>query len=96
MDQRIVDAVTRSGAPDSLSDRELELATEPLTRSPVPRPVRAWVRYGDEAIAVDAEAVAWTEYAVAIRWSTADGEHRAWVWASAVRGRPAGPPGGAR
>jgi len=36
---------------------------------------------------VDAMAVAWSEFAVAIKWESPDGEHHAWVWGSAVRAR---------
>lgn len=43
---------------------------------------------GPVAVKVDAEAVAWTGRAVAIRWTMASGaEHKAWVWASAVEPR---------
>lgn len=73
--------------PETLSPLELDLATEPLTRTPVGRLVRAWVRFGGVPLLIEAEAVAWTEHAVAIRWRSPEGEHRAWVWASAVRGR---------
>jgi hypothetical protein len=65
--------------PDTLSPTELQLDKEPLTRRPVARPVKAWVRYGAVPLFVEAEAVAWTEHAVAIRWRTPEGEHRAWV-----------------
>ncbi len=86
MDQRILDTLMRDHAPESLTDLELELATEPLTRAPHARPVKVWVRYGPTPVLVDAEAVAWTDHAIAVRWTTpAGGEHRAWVWASAVR-----------
>ena len=85
MDQRILERHMAEHEPLSLTDDELELKTEPLTRAPVPRPVRAWVRYGTLAVKVDAEVVAWTERAVAIRWKRPDGHpQRAWVWASAV------------
>lgn len=88
MDARILQRVMQETAPHSLSTEELELDREPLTRSPIPRPVAAWVRYAAAAIFLDAEAVAWTPTAVAIRWTTPAGEeHRAWVWASAVRPR---------
>lgn len=75
----------RDHTPVSLADRELELGRLPLTRTPRPVPVRAWVHYDSIALQVDAEVVAWTPRAVAIRWMTPQGaEHRAWVWASAV------------
>lgn len=88
MNARISEREAAGQAPLSLTPDELELATEPLTKTPVPRPVRAWVRFGPVAIKVDAEAVAWTSRAVAIRWTMPSGaEHRAWVWSSAVEPR---------
>lgn len=88
MDARIAEREVEGLEPFTLTPAELELATQPLTRAPVPKAVRAWVRFGPHAIKVDAEAVAWTERAVAIRWMTPSGvEHKAWVWASAVETR---------
>ena len=85
MDARIADRIMRSGEPLSLSKPELQLDVLPLTKTPIPEQVRAWVRYPLAAIQVDALAVAWTPRAVAIRWhGPDDAEHRAWVWASAV------------
>lgn len=73
------------GVPQTLTDRELELEVQPLTRTPVPVRARAWVRYASGAIKLDVDIVAWTPRAVAVRWKTPAGEeHRAWVWASAV------------
>ena len=88
MNARITESETRGHAPVSLTTEELELTTQPLTRTPIPKPVRAWVHFGPVAVKVDAETVAWTDRAVAIRWTMASGaEHRAWVWASAVEPR---------
>lgn len=88
MDARIAERIMAEREPSTLTDRELERDEEAVTRTPLPRSVVAWVRYGEDAIRVDAEAVAWTAYAVAIRWTTPAGkEHRAWVWSSAVRAR---------
>lgn len=84
MDARIAERIMSSGAPLSLSNAELELDVQPLTRTPKPHAVRAWVRYPEAPLKVDAEAVAWTPRAVAIRWPGPSGEHRAWVWVSAV------------
>lgn len=85
MDVRVVEKVMRSGEPLSLSPVELQLDVMPLTRTPVPEQVRAWVRYPAAAVLIDALAVAWTPRAVAIKWPGPDAtEHRAWVWASAV------------
>jgi len=86
MDERIVERVTAETEPQSLKSSELELDTELLVRPDRAVPVRAWVRYGDVPLSVEAEAVAWTPRAVAIRWKTPGGTvHKAWVWASAVR-----------
>jgi len=75
------------GRPDTLSALELELDSEPITRPPTARGVKVWVRYGTVPVIVDAEAVAWTAFAVAVRWPAPDGQtHKAWVWAAAVRG----------
>src|SRR5690348_11325515 len=82
--QRILEVVARDTEPQTLKSEELDLAHEPLTRTPVPRPVRAWVRYGETPILVDAEMVAWTSRAAAVRWRVGEVEHRAWVWGSAV------------
>ena len=87
MDARIAEGIMRGKTPETLTPSELDLDREPLTRTPVSRPVKAWVRYAGVPLLVDAEAVAWTEFAVAIRWLSPDGEHRAWVWTSAIRPR---------
>lgn len=87
MDARILQSVAAKGELQTLTDTELEFTTEPITRTPVPRPVSAWVRFGTIPIRVDAEAVIWTRYAVGIRFTVDAIEHRTWVWASAVSGR---------
>jgi hypothetical protein len=84
MSERADQTVMRDGVPDSLTSTELELKSEPLTRTPRPLPVYAWVRYGKIGIRVKARAVAWTAKAVAVEWDAPQGSHRAWVWASAV------------
>lgn len=82
---RVNDMIMRDSTPSSLTDPELELDRFPLTRTPVPERVRVWIRYRDAAIRIDAELIAWTPRACAVRWKTSTGEqHRAWVWASAV------------
>jgi hypothetical protein len=55
-------------------------------------PVTAWVSHRvlyDEAQLIDAEAIAWTEGAVLIRWTPAHTIHPShlWVYAAAVRRR---------
>ncbi len=85
MDQRAIEAIVRDRSPSNLKSVELELERYALTIPPQPVPVRAWVRYGDVPLRVEAEAWRWTERVVAIVWTVPGGkEHRAWVWASAV------------
>ena len=86
--QRANEIVMRDSKPQNLKTRELQLDKYALTIPPAPVPVVAWVRYGDVPLRVDALAVKWTERAIAIRWDTPQGEHSAWVWASAVERRP--------
>lgn len=79
-------------APTSLHRNELDLEHEPLTGTAAgPRRgvgSRPWVRYGGRAVNVRGVATAWRSRVVAVKWPTPDGgEHRAWVWASAVRMR---------
>lgn len=85
MDARILARIVAGGPLQSLTDAELELDKEPLTRDPRPKPVRAWVRFGATPALVDAEACSWTANAVAIRFLIGETQYRAWVWASAVR-----------
>ncbi|MFG6402677.1 MULTISPECIES: hypothetical protein [unclassified Microbacterium] len=84
MDERILERLAREGPLQSLSDNELELTRLPMTKDPRPSTVTAWVRFGQSPTRVQAEAVAWTPRAVAIRFTVAGRELRAWVWASAV------------
>jgi len=90
VDRRMSDSIARrimeSGPPLSLGSEELALDRVPLTRTPEPLQVRVWVRYPGGPLQVDAEAVAWTTRAVAVRWKCDDDVHKAWVWASAVEG----------
>jgi hypothetical protein len=84
MGESIVLRIMESADPQSLGMQELELNEQPLTKTPRPHRVRAWVRYNDRPLQVDAEAVAWTPRAVAVRWDAGDEVHKAWVWSSAV------------
>ena len=84
MDDRILARTAASGPLQSLTDAELALDREPFTRDPRPKPVKAWVRFGAVPALVDAEVCSWTSNAVAIRFTIAGTEYKAWVWASAV------------
>jgi hypothetical protein len=53
MDARIAESIMRTGEPDTLDSKQLDLAHEPLTHSPEPQPARAWARYGEQSIEVD-------------------------------------------
>jgi hypothetical protein len=58
MGARVNETIMRGAEPESLTTAELALDSEPLTRTPVPRPVKAWVRYGNIPIQVDAVVTA--------------------------------------
>ncbi len=83
-EKRTDEIIMRDYQPQNLKTRELQLEVYALTIPPKPVPVRAWVRYGEIPVLVDACAVKWTERVVAIQWETPNGTHKAWVWASAV------------
>ena len=85
----ILRGVALAGTAQSLSPRELGLGEEPVTRAALALPVWAWVRYGETPIRVEAEVVAWTEHAGAVRWLVPGlGVHKAWVWSGAIEPRP--------
>ncbi|TFV82151.1 hypothetical protein E4V99_14650 [Microbacterium sp. dk485] len=84
MDDRILERVSRDGPLQTLTPDELELEEHPLTITPRPEPVRAWVRFGDTPVRVDAEALRWTPRAIGIPFRVGERELRTWVWASAV------------
>ena len=57
----------------------------PLTIDPQPhRELKAWVRFGDTPVRVDAVAARWTADAVGIVFFVGEKEHRSWVWNGAV------------
>jgi len=85
MDSRIAERIMRSGQPQSLTRAEQQRDEVPITHDPRPNAVRAWVRYPDGPVEVDARAVMWTSRAVGIVWDGPDGiEHRSRVWIGAV------------
>ncbi|SFS17476.1 hypothetical protein SAMN04487846_3568 [Microbacterium sp. cf046] len=84
MKRRITEMLLRP-KPVTLTDAELDIENDPVTRADRPVRVRAWVRYPEPVARLEGRAVAWTTRAVKLQWETADGERReAWVWASAV------------
>lgn len=84
MDDRILERTAAGGPLQSLTPQELELDRLPLTITPTPERVRAWVHFGEVAVRVDAEALRWTPRAIGIRFSVGDRPMKTWVWASAV------------
>lgn len=83
VDHRV--SVARDAKLQTLSPLELRLDETPLTIDPKPRRrVKAWVRFGDVPVRVDAIASRWTADAVGIVFTVDGREHRCWVWSSAV------------
>ncbi|WP_340638584.1 hypothetical protein [Microbacterium protaetiae] len=85
IDTKILDRVSGDGPLQSLTPAELALDREPLTIDPSPsRRVRAWVRFGDTPIRVEAVACRWTAQAVGIEFEAAGKRVRCWVWQGAA------------
>ena len=83
--ERILQTVARDQQLQSLTPVELRLDEVPLTVDPRPRrQVKAWVRFGETPVRVDAVAARWTPDAVGIVFRVDDVEHRCWVWVGAV------------
>lgn len=83
---RAILSAAHAGPLQSLSDRELALRETPVTVYPhaaQPR-VRAWVRFGPEAVRVDAKVVRSTPAAAGIEFRAGDQTFRCWVWGNAV------------
>jgi hypothetical protein len=84
IDPAMNDLLTRP-KPISLTPAEVGAATVNVPEVDTPLEVLAWVRYPETAVQVRARAVAWTDRAVWVEFTThAGATHRAWVWASAV------------
>lgn len=77
----------KHGPLQSLTDREMGIREQPLTIYPhaLQRRVRAWVRFGPEAIRVDAKLVRSTPLAAGIEFRADDQTFRCWVWGNAVQ-----------
>lgn len=79
-------AAARSGPLQSLTERELDLRQQPLTVYPhaLQRRVQAWVRFGPEAVRVDARLVRSTPAAAGIEFRAGEQTFRCWIWGNAV------------
>ncbi|MFS0867456.1 hypothetical protein AB3M83_09000 [Microbacterium sp. 179-B 1A2 NHS] len=85
MNERAVEVVARGAQLQSLTALELRLDEVPLTVDPRPRRrVKAWVRFGETPVRVDATAARWTPDAVGIVFMIGGEEYRCWVWSGAV------------
>lgn len=77
-------AAAKHGPLQSLTDRELDVREQPVTIYPAPKRVRAWVRFGPEAVRVDAKLVRSTPLAAGIEFRAEQKTFRCWVWGNAV------------
>lgn len=85
MNERALQVTARDSPLQSLSPEELRLDEVPLTVDPKPRRrVKAWVRFGETPVRVEAVAARWTPSAVGIVFRVDETEHRCWVWVGAV------------
>lgn len=84
MRERITETIAAKGALQSLTGQELSLDTEALTVDPKPRAVKAWVRFGDTPVQVNARACRWTSRAVGLEFEIRGRVFRTWVWVGAV------------
>lgn len=81
-------SAARSGPLQSLTPREIGLREQPLTIYPHPlTAVSAWVRFGPEAIRVDAKLARSTPLAAGIEFRAGEQTFRCWVWGNAVQPR---------
>lgn len=87
LDREVEQAVTVP-RPVSLTSAELDVTNHPVTEAETPIPVRVWVRFHEVSVHPEAEAIAWSDHAVQVRWTQRTGTvQTAWVWASAVQRR---------
>ncbi|GAB2702467.1 hypothetical protein BKA24_001673 [Microbacterium marinum] len=85
MNERILQRTAAAGPLQSLTSTELRLDEVPLTIDPQPRrKVRAWVRFGDTPVRVNAVAARWTPDAIGLEFTVDGAAHRCWVWVGAV------------
>jgi len=81
---RSVLEAAKHGPLQSLTEREMDVREQPMTIYPRPKRVRAWVRFGPEAVRVDAKLVRSTPLAAGIEFRAEDQTFRCWVWGNAV------------
>lgn len=85
VNERALQVIARGEELHTLTPMELRLDEVALTIDPKPRrKVRAWVRFGNVPVRVEAVAARWTADAVGIVFHVGEDEHRCWVWMGAV------------
>ena len=85
MDGRILQRLAKENPLQSLTARERQEGTLPVTRDPQPKKCKAWVRFGPHATQVDAFVVVWNDVACRIEFTVGENQRmRCWVWANAV------------
>jgi hypothetical protein len=86
VDDEILRMIARDRTPSTLTPEEYD--DDRLTRLKVAEPCWAWVHYGDQAVRVKAEVLAYGPRAGAVRWRVPGGPvHRAWLWLNALEPR---------
>jgi len=84
-EERLIAQSAAAGPLQSLTKRELALDRHPVTIYPRPhRRVKAWVRFGPEAVHVYAKLLRSTPTAAGIEFKAQDQVYRCWVWGNAV------------
>lgn len=83
-DERHLATLAAKGGLQTLSRRELDLESQPLTIDPDPKPVLAWVRFFSEPVRVRGWACRWTPKAVGVKFDAGGKELTTWVWQDAV------------
>ncbi|MGX5771757.1 hypothetical protein ACWKWN_13485 [Microbacterium trichothecenolyticum] len=85
MDERILQRLAAEHPLQSLTDRELQRDTLPITRDPQPKPCHVWVRFGPHAVLVRGTVAVWNDIACGVEFTVDGKPHRCWVWANAVQ-----------
>ncbi len=85
MSREAINAAVTRPRPLSLTEHERRSTGAGVTTPDEPEKVLAWVRYPEQAVQVEGEAVAFNDRVVLVRFSTlGGGVAEAWVWRSAV------------
>lgn len=84
MDDRILQRLAKENPLQTLTAKERQQDTLPITRDPQPKKCKAWVRFGPHATQVDGVVVVWNDVACGIEFSVGSTTMRCWVWTNAV------------